>query len=197
VHRECARSWFKWLFRVSRIFVCEGCGNQDWLTALSPGVVVHAATGVAFLLCSFFTHLVLNSIVCLFPIGMVVLCSIRINFFVVLFRGVFHWDDPFLALLSDPFFSYFVLKPLSDSSRFPLGGSACGVLRDLVNFPFSSSSSSCLPTFPKISIQSSSVANEKWDRRRNISCRSLLSTRTLHAISVSPALMFRFARRSR
>ena len=90
-------------------------------------------------------------------------------FFVVLFRSAFHREGPFPALLSDPLFSYLVLKPLSGSSRFRLGGGACGVVRDFVNFPLSRSSSSCLPTFLKISIHSSSVANEKWDRRRNIS----------------------------
>jgi len=118
-------------------------------------------------------------------------------FLAVLFPGAFHRDDPFLALLSDPFFSYLVLKPLSDSSRFRLEAGACRVVRDLVHFPLSRSSSSCLPTFLKISIHSSWVANEKWDRRRNISCGSLLSTRTLHAMPESAALILRFSRRSR
>jgi len=118
-------------------------------------------------------------------------------FFAVLFRGVFHRDDPFLALLSDPFFSYFVLKPLSDSSRFRLGGAACGVVRDLVNFPLSRSSSSYLLTFLKIFIHSLSVANPKWDRQSKISWGSLLSTQTLHTIPVSPALMLRYSRRRR
>jgi len=86
-----------------------------------------------------------------------------------LFQGAFHREDPFPALLSDPFLSYLVLQPQSNSSRFRLGGGASRVVRDFVNFPLSRSSSSCLPTFLKISIQSSSVANEKWDRRRNIS----------------------------
>ena len=84
MHCECASSWFKWWFRVSPIFVCEGCGNQDWLTAFSPGVVVHAATGAAFLPFSFFNHIVLDSIVCLVPIGMHVLC----NCIVFIFGGV-------------------------------------------------------------------------------------------------------------
>ena len=74
MHRECACSWFKWLFRVSPIVVCEGCCDQDWFTAFSPGVVVHATTGAAFLL-SFFNHIVLDSIACLFPIGMLGLRS--------------------------------------------------------------------------------------------------------------------------
>jgi len=87
----------------------------------------------------------------------------------VLFHEAFHLDDPFPALLSDPCLSYLVLKPLSDSSRFRLGEGACGVVRDFVNLPLSRSSSSCLPTFLKISIHSLSVANEKWDRRRKIS----------------------------
>jgi len=90
-------------------------------------------------------------------------------FLAVLFRGAFHREDHFPALLSTPFLSYLVLKPLSESSPFPLGGGACGVVRDLLNFPLSRSSSSCIPTFLKISIYSSSVANEKWDRRHNIS----------------------------
>jgi len=118
-------------------------------------------------------------------------------FLAVVFCGVFHRDGPFPALLSNPLFSYLVLKPLSGSSRFRLGGGACGVVRDFVNFPLSRSSSYCLPTFLKISIYSSSVANAKCDRRRNISCGSFLSTRTLHAIPESPALMLRFSRRRR
>ena len=73
MHCESASSWFEWLFRVSRIFVWEGYGNQYWLTALSPGVVVHPAIGAALLLLSFFNHIVLNSIVRLFPSGMLVL----------------------------------------------------------------------------------------------------------------------------
>jgi len=118
-------------------------------------------------------------------------------FFPVLFRGVFHRDDPFMALLSDPFLSYFVLKPSSDSSRFRLGGGTSGVVRDFVNFPLSRSSSSYLLTFLKISIHSLSVANAKWDRQSKISCGSLLSTRTLHTIPVSLALMLRFSRSRR
>jgi len=98
--------------------------------------------------------------------------AVLVLFFVRLFLGDFHRDDPFPALLSDPFFSYLVLKPLSDSSRFRLGGGVCGVVRDfhqVVNFPLSRSSSSCRPTFLKISMHSSSVTNQKWDKRRNIS----------------------------
>ena len=75
MHCECASSWFEWLFRVSPIFVCEGYYDQDWLMAFSPGVVVHAATGAAFLLLSFLNHIVLDSIVCLFPIGVLVFRS--------------------------------------------------------------------------------------------------------------------------
>jgi len=75
VHRECASLWFKCLFRVSPIFVYEGCCDQDWFTAFSPGVVVHATTDAAFLLLSFFNHIVLDSIACLFPIGMLGLRS--------------------------------------------------------------------------------------------------------------------------
>jgi len=90
VHCERASSWFEWLFRVSPMFVWEGYGNQYWLTALSSGVVVHPATGAALLLLSFFNHLVLDSVVILFPFGMFILCGIRIFIFAVLFRGVFH-----------------------------------------------------------------------------------------------------------
>jgi len=118
-------------------------------------------------------------------------------FFAVLFRGAFHQEGPFPALLSDPLFSYLVMKPLADSSRFRLEGGVCGVISDFVNFPLSRSSPSCLPTFLKISIHSSLGANETWDRRRNISCASLLSIRTLNAMPESPALMLRFSRRSR
>jgi len=81
-------------------------------------------------------------------------------FFALLFRGVFHSEGPFPALLSDPLFSYLVLKPLSGSSRFRLGQGACGVVRDFVNFSLSRGSSSCLPPFLKISIHSSLVAKE-------------------------------------
>jgi len=118
-------------------------------------------------------------------------------FFAVLFQGAFHRDCSFPPLWSIAFLSCFVLKPSSNSSHFHLGGSACGVVRDLVNFPLSRSSSSCVPTFLKISIYSSWVANEKWDRRRNISWESLLSTRTLHAIPKSPAFILRFSRKRR
>ena len=90
VHCECASSWFKWLFRVSPIFVCEDCGNQDWLTAFSPGVVVHVATSAAFLLFSFFNHIVLDSIMCLFPIGMLVLR----NSIIFIFGGVISRSFP-------------------------------------------------------------------------------------------------------
>ena len=90
MHCESASSWFEWLFRVSRIFVWEGYGNQYWLTALSPGVVVHPAIGAALLLLSFFNHLVLDSVVSLFPIGMFVLCGIRI----FIFSGVIPWCLP-------------------------------------------------------------------------------------------------------
>jgi len=84
VHHECASSWFKWVFRVATIFVSEGCCDQDYVTAFSPGVVVHATTGAAILLLSCFNHMVLDSIVCLFPIGMLVLC----NRIVFIFHGL-------------------------------------------------------------------------------------------------------------
>jgi len=70
-------------------------------------------------------------------------------FLAVLFPGAFYREDPFPVLLSDPFLSYLVLKPLSDSSRFRLGGGACGVVTDLVNFPLSRSSSCAYPLFLK------------------------------------------------
>jgi len=169
VYCECGSSWFKGLFRVSPIFVCDGCGNQDWLTAFSPGVVVHAATGAAFLLFSFFNHIVLDSILCFFPIGMLV----HPNSIVFIFGSVFSRSFPSRRSLSSFIvrspFSYLVLKPLSGSSRFRLGPGACGFVRDFVNFSLSRGSSSCLPTFLKIFIHSSLVANEKWDRRRHIS----------------------------
>ena len=105
MHRECASSWFKWLFRVSLIFVCEGCCNQDWLTALSPDVVFHATTGAAFLLPSFFNHIVLDSIMCLFPIGMrPSFAAALILFSAVLSRGAFRKKGRFPALLSHPIF---------------------------------------------------------------------------------------------
>ena len=104
MHRECASSWFKWLFRVSPIFVCESSCDQDWLTAFCPCVVVHATMGAAFLLLSFFNHIVLDSILCLFPISILVLR----NSIVFIFCGVIsqgfplRWSLP--ALLSDPLF---------------------------------------------------------------------------------------------
>ena len=90
MHCECASSWFKWLFRVSPIFVCEGCCDQDWFTAFSPCVVVHATTSAAFLLFSFFNHIVFHSVVCLFPIGM---CVLR-NSIVLIFGGVISRSFP-------------------------------------------------------------------------------------------------------
>jgi len=87
----------------------------------------------------------------------------------VLFLGAFPRDGPFPAVFSDPLFWYLVLNPLSGSSHFRFGGGACRIVRDFFNFPLSRSFSSCLPTFLKISIHSSSVANEKWDRHWNIS----------------------------
>jgi len=199
LHCESASSWFKWLFRVSPIFVCEGCGNHNWLTAFSPGVVVHAATSAAFLLFSFVNHIVFDSVLCFFPISMFVLRNSIVS---ISCRGISRGFPSGWSLSSfivqSPFFIFgMILQRLSGSSRFRLGGGACGVVRDFVNFPLSRSSSSCLPTFLKISIYSSSVVNAKWDRQRNISCRSFLSTRTLHAIPESPALMLRFSRRRR
>ena len=107
MHCKCASSRFKWLFRVSPIFVCEGCGNQNWLTAFSPGVVVHAATGAAFLLFSFFNHIVFDSIVCLFPIGMFVLR----NSIVFIFGGVISRSFPSgrslsSSIIRSPFFVF-------------------------------------------------------------------------------------------
>ena len=100
-------------------------------------------------------------------------------FFTGLVQEDFHLDPPFPCLLAFPFLSTLVLNPFSGSSRFRLGRGASGVVRDLVNFSHSVSSSSYLPTLLKISIHSSSELKLKWDRRSRISLGSLLSTRTL------------------
>jgi len=81
-------------------------------------------------------------------------------FLTVLFCGASHRHDPFAALLSGRFF-IFGLQPWSDSSGLRLGGGAWGVVSDFDNFPLSRSFSSCLPTFVKISIYCSLMANEK------------------------------------
>ena len=122
-----------------------------------------------------------------------------VSFFIFagLVREDFHWDPRLVGLFTVPFLSPLVLNPFSGSSRFRLGGGVCGVVWDFVIFPHSVSSSSCLPTLLKISIHYSSELKLKWDRRRRISSGNLLSTRTLHAMSLRPALMLRFSRRRR
>ena len=117
--------------------------------------------------------------------------------FAVVVREDFHQEVLSFRGLFSFFFSNFVLNPFSDPSRLRFGAGLCGVDMDFDSFPRSRSSSSCLPTSRKVSIQWSSSLNLKWDNRRRISCRSLLSTLTLHAIPVRPPLMLRFSRSRR
>ena len=139
-------------FRVSPIPVREGSCHYNWLSTFSPGLVLKGPTGATFFPLQFFNHTFGNSFVSFPPVSVLIL-EIMTASFCSCCPGDFHCKVlSFQGLLSF-FVSNFVLNPFSDPCHLRLQAGLFTEAMYFDHFPHLRSSSSCLRTSRKVSIQ--------------------------------------------